>query len=210
MASLVIKSKGFEGKIIQLKLGPNRFGRSPKNDFQIEHATVSAHHCDLILGDGFVTVRDFNSTNGTYVDGKKIRVYGADSANVSRLQTSLARVPHTFLILRQDTGKPVVWLAGTKSNSDVLERAARSAYLNPLVLPEEYQGTPSEIIKSLRDTIARTQKHTEELNAELAHIGQTRGQELRELLDRWPSLSPARRRMLEAAVRAQELAPTST
>jgi len=72
MATLVIKSAGFDDQIIQLKMGPNRFGRGPKNDFRIEHATVSAHHCDIVLGDGHVTVRDRDSTNGTFVDGKAV------------------------------------------------------------------------------------------------------------------------------------------
>ncbi|MDO8755195.1 MAG: hypothetical protein Q7J80_14960, partial [Anaerolineales bacterium] len=60
------------------------------------------------------------------------------SANMERLQTSLARVPNVFLTLRSDSSKPVVWLAGTKANADVLERAARSAYLDPLSLPDGY------------------------------------------------------------------------
>src|SRR5215208_5450658 len=62
------------------------------------------------------------------------------SANMERLETSLARVPHVFLTLRADPGRPVVWLAGTKANTDVLERTARSAYLDPLSLPTDYQG----------------------------------------------------------------------
>ena len=73
MASLIIKSQGFDGQIIQLKMGRNRFGRGSKNDFQIEHATVSTHHCDIILGDAQVTVVDRDSTNGTYVDGKRVK-----------------------------------------------------------------------------------------------------------------------------------------
>jgi pSer/pThr/pTyr-binding forkhead associated (FHA) protein len=72
MATLIITSEGFDGRIIQLKMGPNRFGRGPKNDFQIEHGTVSAQHCVIILGDGQLTVKDCNSTNGTYVDGKTV------------------------------------------------------------------------------------------------------------------------------------------
>ncbi|HEY6074995.1 MAG TPA: V-type ATPase 116kDa subunit family protein, partial [Anaerolineales bacterium] len=104
------------------------------------------------------------------------------AANVERMRTSLARVPHVFLTLRQDPGKQVVWLAGNKLNSDVLERAARSAYLNPLVLPEDYQGTPGDIIRNLRATIEKTQKHIEELKAKLDEIGATKGKDLEELL----------------------------
>ena len=47
MASLLIKSEGFENQVIKLRLGVSRLGRSPKNDFQIEHRTVSAAHCEL-------------------------------------------------------------------------------------------------------------------------------------------------------------------
>lgn len=107
------------------------------------------------------------------------------TANVDRLQTSLARVPNVFLTLRSDSNKPVVWLAGTKANSDVLERAARSAYLDPLSLPNDYQGTPAKIIISLHRTIENTQRTIDELNKKLAGMAETRKQELRDLL--WQS-----------------------
>lgn len=104
------------------------------------------------------------------------------TANVDRLQTSLARVPNVFLTLRSDSAKPVVWLAGTKANSDVLERAARSAYLDPLSLPEGYDGTPAKIIESLHKTIEETRLKTTKLKDTLAQFGESRKQELRDLL----------------------------
>src|SRR5690348_6700112 len=73
MARLVIKSEGFRGQVIELKLGVNRLGRSPDNDFQIEHATVSGMHCQLELAQGELVVRDCNSTNGTFVRGAPVR-----------------------------------------------------------------------------------------------------------------------------------------
>ena len=107
------------------------------------------------------------------------------TANVDRLQTSLARVPNVFLTLRSDSNRPVVWLAGTKANSDVLERAARSAYLDPLSLPNDYQGTPAKIIDSLHRTIENIQRTIDELNKKLAGMAETLKQELRDLL--WQS-----------------------
>ncbi|HEX2996163.1 MAG TPA: V-type ATPase 116kDa subunit family protein, partial [Anaerolineales bacterium] len=104
------------------------------------------------------------------------------SANMERLQTSLARVPHVFMTLRSDPGRQVVWLAGTRSNADVLQRAARSAYLDPLSLPEDYQGTPGNIIQSLRNTIESTQRRIDELQATLARLGDERKVQLRDLL----------------------------
>ena len=72
MASLVIKSAGFDGRVIELNLGVNRLGRSPKNDVQIEHPTVSARHCEIVLADDGVWVRDCGSANGTFVSGERI------------------------------------------------------------------------------------------------------------------------------------------
>ncbi len=104
------------------------------------------------------------------------------TANVDRMRTSLARVPHVFLTLRSDPAKPVVWLAGTKANSDVLERAARSAYLTPVALPEDYQGTPANIIKSLKNTIESTQKAIAELQTEMGKLAEARKSQLCDLL----------------------------
>lgn len=73
MARLVIKSEGLEGQLILLKLGVNRVGRNPANDFQIHHPTVSAVHCEIACEDGAILVRDCDSTNGTFVRGERIK-----------------------------------------------------------------------------------------------------------------------------------------
>ncbi len=73
MARLVVKSDGFRNQIIELHLGLNRLGRSPENDFQIEHASISASHCEVVLGAHEVIVRDCDSTNGTFVDGEQVK-----------------------------------------------------------------------------------------------------------------------------------------
>ena len=73
MARLVIKSAEMGNRVIELNLGVNRLGRSPKSDFQIEHPTVSASHCEIVLADAGVLVRDCLSANGTFVDGRRIK-----------------------------------------------------------------------------------------------------------------------------------------
>jgi hypothetical protein len=72
MAKLLLKSEGLGNQVIQLKLGLNRFGRTPGNDFQIDHATVSSRHCEIEVSDGELTVRDCDSTNGTFIDGERV------------------------------------------------------------------------------------------------------------------------------------------
>jgi len=102
--------------------------------------------------------------------------------NVSRLETSLSRVPHAFFTLREDPKRPVVWLLGPRSNSDVIDRAVKSAYLNPLTLPEEFEGTPAQINESIRKAIETSKQKMAELNATLAKLAETHRQELYRLL----------------------------
>ena len=85
MASLLLKTAGFEGRVCELKLGLNRFGRSDLNDFQIEHPTVSARHCELLLRAGAIVVRDCNSTNGTFLDDVPVREEAAYAGQILRL-----------------------------------------------------------------------------------------------------------------------------
>ena len=102
--------------------------------------------------------------------------------NVSRLETSLSRVPHAFFTLREDPKKPVVWILGPRTNSDVIDRAVKSAYLNPLALPEEFEGTPAQINESLRKAIETSKQKISELNATLAKLADTHKKELYQLL----------------------------
>ena len=102
--------------------------------------------------------------------------------NVGRLETSLSRVPHAFFTLREDPKRPVVWLLGPRSNSDVIDRAVKSAYLNPLTLPEEFEGTPAQISESIRKAIDTSRQKIAELNTALAKLAETHKQELYRLL----------------------------
>jgi V/A-type H+-transporting ATPase subunit I len=101
---------------------------------------------------------------------------------VSRLESSLGRVPHAFFTLREDPQKPLVWLLGPRSHSDVIDRAARSAYLTPLSLPEEFEGTPAEVTKSLTKAIEESKRKIEALEGELGKLARTHQAELRSLL----------------------------
>jgi pSer/pThr/pTyr-binding forkhead associated (FHA) protein len=72
MARLLITSQGFNDRVIELSLGVNRFGRAAANDCQIEHPTVSARHCEIVLGQESIVVRDCGSTNGTFVNDQPV------------------------------------------------------------------------------------------------------------------------------------------
>ncbi|MFO1477105.1 MAG: FHA domain-containing protein [Verrucomicrobiota bacterium] len=85
MARLLMRTAGLEDRAIELKLGVNRFGRSEEADISIPHPTVSSIHCELILGGSGVLLRDLESTNGTFVDGRVVREVELAAGQVLRL-----------------------------------------------------------------------------------------------------------------------------
>lgn len=102
--------------------------------------------------------------------------------NLDRLRTSLVRIPSVLLELQRDDHLAVVALFGSRRDSEILERAARSAYLNPINLPEAYQGTPAEIIGALKTGIERARRRVAECQAEIERLHQARVPQLRNLL----------------------------
>lgn len=72
MASLQLMNRGFQGRVLALRLGVNRVGRHSEADFQIDDPSVSRLHCEIVLRDQELLVRDCGSSNGTFIDGKQI------------------------------------------------------------------------------------------------------------------------------------------
>jgi pSer/pThr/pTyr-binding forkhead associated (FHA) protein len=85
MAKLVIRIEGLPLEVIKLKGGLNRFGRSSQNDFQIDHPTVSRFHAEIVLGDKWMFVRDTDSSNGVFVNGKRVSECLLESGQFLRL-----------------------------------------------------------------------------------------------------------------------------
>jgi len=85
MASLRITTNGFQNQILELRLGVNRCGRAPGNDFLIDHSTVSGWHCEIMLSDGDLVLRDCGSTNGTFLDGARVQEVQLHSGQVVRV-----------------------------------------------------------------------------------------------------------------------------
>jgi pSer/pThr/pTyr-binding forkhead associated (FHA) protein len=48
-------------------------GRADDCDIQLNHKSVSKQHCVIVKTDNVVVVRDLGSTNGTRVNGQKVR-----------------------------------------------------------------------------------------------------------------------------------------
>lgn len=126
------------------------------------------------------------------------------AANIKRLKTSLARVPHVFLTLREDSKEPVVWIMGPRSNSDIIDRAIKSAYLNPLSMPEEFRGTPEQITRIIHKEIKSSKHKISELESKLTKLAGTHKKELQKL---WWEVHVSRL-MVDAIVRFGQLRHT--
>jgi pSer/pThr/pTyr-binding forkhead associated (FHA) protein len=48
-------------------------GRKEDSDLRLNHKSVSKQHCVIVKTDGLLLVRDLGSTNGTRVNGQRIR-----------------------------------------------------------------------------------------------------------------------------------------
>jgi pSer/pThr/pTyr-binding forkhead associated (FHA) protein len=53
---------------------PFTLGRDPGNDIIVRDPKVSRHHAEIVFERGFFVLHDLASANGTYVNGKRIRV----------------------------------------------------------------------------------------------------------------------------------------
>jgi predicted component of type VI protein secretion system len=72
MAKLVILTQGMTGRAHELNVDRTTIGRVEDNTFQIADASVSSHHCEVLLRGGEVLIRDLNSTNGSFINDAQI------------------------------------------------------------------------------------------------------------------------------------------
>lgn len=74
--------------------GIKTVGRAPRADFILEAALVSRFHCRLEAGPDSLEVIDLESTNGTYVNDKRIeraRLAIGDRLRVGRVELTIEK-----------------------------------------------------------------------------------------------------------------------
>jgi pSer/pThr/pTyr-binding forkhead associated (FHA) protein len=72
-------------------------GRAPRADFMVDAALVSRLHCRLTATARHVEVEDLSSTNGTFVNGKKVdraNLASGDRLRVGRVEMTVERQNH--------------------------------------------------------------------------------------------------------------------
>ena len=100
MPKLLIK---FEAAFIrEVKLDKTSFtvGRKPDNDIALDNAAVSGHHCKFYESGGTWFVEDLNSTNGTFVNNRKVLKSGLKNGD------SVTLIKYTLIFTDEAAAAP--------------------------------------------------------------------------------------------------------
>jgi type II secretory pathway predicted ATPase ExeA len=70
--------------VLERELRPGRvvIGRTPDNDLQIDSKFISRHHCQIVTQTDSCLIEDLNSTNGIYVQSKRVRRHNLNDGDV--------------------------------------------------------------------------------------------------------------------------------
>ena len=69
---LVVAQGVHQGKSIPITVNPFLIGRDPNCQLRPASPAVSKQHCALLVREGKVLVRDYGSTNGTFVNNEQV------------------------------------------------------------------------------------------------------------------------------------------
>lgn len=92
--ALIVGSGPQRGLHWSLDEGVVEAGRNPDAAIFLDDVTVSRHHASFEVTDGTLVVRDLGSTNGTYVNGRRVeltRLEPGDEVIVGRFHLVVAR-----------------------------------------------------------------------------------------------------------------------
>ncbi|OVE78407.1 hypothetical protein BVX98_00155 [bacterium F11] len=136
MAKIFIKFNAAIINEVELSKNEVRFGRKPDNDIVINNPAVSGYHGLFKKeGDGYV-VEDLNSTNGTFVNGRRIKKsHLEDNDNI--------RVAKHILEFHTDSNAPKP--KGLDIPIDPTQEAKKEVLRKSLGLPPESEEGKKEI-----------------------------------------------------------------
>jgi type II secretory pathway predicted ATPase ExeA len=69
----------------ELKPGRLVIGRTTDNDLQIDSKFISRHHCQIVTQPDSCVIEDLNSTNGIYVQSKRVRRHNLNDGDVVQI-----------------------------------------------------------------------------------------------------------------------------
>jgi general secretion pathway protein A len=79
---VIVATEGRTTQELPLKVGRVIIGRTADNDLQVDSRFVSRHHCQIITGADGSVIEDLNSTNGIFVQGKRVRRHHLNDGDI--------------------------------------------------------------------------------------------------------------------------------
>ena len=93
----ILQSAAPDEDTLTFRLAPGAIktvGRAPRADFIVDAALVSRLHCRLTAGESTVEVVDLSSTNGTFVNDKRVTnatLSSGDRLRVGRVELTIEK-----------------------------------------------------------------------------------------------------------------------
>jgi EAL domain-containing protein (putative c-di-GMP-specific phosphodiesterase class I) len=119
---------------------PFRVGRRPGLDLTLPSTSVSTEHAELYERAGQLRVRDLGSTNGTYVNRRRVTdevVRDGDVVHFAdfefRLEEAVAALRETTAVLR-DLALPEQFVKGTRELDELLRDQLVTMHFQPIVV----------------------------------------------------------------------------
>lgn len=97
---------------------PFTVGRDPGNDIILRDPKVSRHHAEIVFERGFFVLHDLASANGTYVNGKRVRVAPLTHGAKLRMGNSYGRFSEE---LPTETDQPHTEASAPSTTPDEIE-----------------------------------------------------------------------------------------
>jgi pSer/pThr/pTyr-binding forkhead associated (FHA) protein len=184
MATLYLKFKESVLEELPLKSGITTIGRSESNDIRIDNLAVSGNHARIIGKADTFTIEDLNSTNGTYIDDKRITrqklvhntviTIGKHSLVFLDPDAALAEDNDRTVVMKRPAGIGAATAMDPPKQDPSMDRTiVRGALLQqPLTAPVEKIGILTVLDGSAKNTVYLLDKR-------LVTIGKSAGAEIR-------------------------------
>jgi len=149
LTKLVVKSGADVAKELPLDKEKFTIGRMPDNDLELRDSLVSRRHTELIRHGVRITLYDMGSSNGTFVNNKKVDVKVLDDGDE-------VMIGETTLVFRDESGnsKPAGAKPATAVPASNLDQEIEKLYGGSEII-KHITEVPEEYKVDLRESIAK-------------------------------------------------------
>lgn len=106
------------------------------------------------------------------------------ATNLADLEVALFRIPFVIMPVHEHNNQMLIFAASAQEHGAILERALRSAYIEPLELPDELSGSPEDVLAELKIRIDEAEQHLTQLDGEREQLARKYGDQLLSLWHR--------------------------